>query len=101
MKIDYSQEFFEALKKIVDKHPHICQQCGVADGERVIDKKGNKKKVLHVVRLALKNPQGLPNVASNIAMFCLKCRKPGAEWREPKKMRPKDLPSLFEIEMHQ
>jgi len=91
----YTPEFFAALLDIIDRRPQRCKSCRIADGERGFNKDGTRKKFPAVVRLCVDNPGVAPNIVSNIAMFCTRCRKPGQEWRTPRRIKPNDLPQLF------
>ena len=103
MEITYSKAFFDELERAMDKSSlggyQKCRQCGSVDGEYKIIKKGKRdgyrSKLKAVVRLALIDPDGPVNVASNIGYYCTKCRKPPREFRPVRKMKPSALPQLF------
>jgi hypothetical protein len=91
----YTPEFFAALLDLIDKRPQRCKSCRIADGERGFNKDGTRKKFPAVVRLCVDNPAVAPNIVSNIAMFCTRCRKPGQEWKTPRRIKPSNLPQLW------
>ena len=94
-EIVYTPEFFKVREKLVDIRPHKCEQCGIADGARGYNKKGDKKKFPSVVRLCLRDPNGPPNKVWNIAMYCTRCRKPNEVWKTPRRIKPSKLPQLY------
>ena len=93
--VEYTSEFFASLEKLLDRHPHTCRACGVADGEKAFRKNGTQDKSAAVVRLALIDPAGPPNRAENVAMFCTKCRRAPRAWQTPRRIPPSKLPQLF------
>jgi len=92
----YTPEFYGALKQLVDKRPHKCKQCGVADGTKKENKDGSKQKFERIVRLCVDDPSGKPNDPNNIAFFCTRCRKAPFEWRTPRVIKPSKLPQFGE-----
>jgi hypothetical protein len=95
MAIEYTKEFFAALERLADKHPHKCKRCGIADGAKKFNARGVERKFGAVVRLALIDPSAPPNNASNVAMYCTTCRKAPHEWRTPRRIKPRELPQLW------
>jgi len=98
MEPEYKKEFFDALAAKVEKGMRVgpkCADCGVQDATKKQRPREGLSEAKAVVRLALINPSGPPNVASNIDFFCTGCRKPGAEWQKPHRIKPGNLPQLF------
>ena len=91
----YTPEFFGALKQLVDKRPHKCKDCGVADGTKKENKDGSKQRFERIVRLCVDDPSRPANDRNNIAFFCTRCRKPSEVWKTPRKLKPSKLPQLF------
>lgn len=76
---EYSQDFFKQLQRLIDKSQqgfHKCRDCGVVDGGRRANRKGDLGKIKAIVRLALVDPKGPPNEVNNVDFFCTKCRRP-------------------------
>jgi hypothetical protein len=90
----YTQAYFDALRKIVDKRPHRCAGCGIADGSKE-GSDGRLRKFPAVVRLCLTDPNDAPNDARNVDMYCTRCRKAPLAWRTPRRMKPAQLQQLF------
>ncbi len=90
----YLPEFYVAVERKLDRHPHVCRGCGVIDGELVYEKNGRRRKVPAIVRLALIDPNGSPNSAANVDLYCTRCRS-NAEWRQARRTPPSRLPQLF------
>jgi hypothetical protein len=91
----YTEEYFQKLKKKQDKRPHRCKECGVPDGARPLDKKGNYLKFPAIVRFALVDPTQPANNADNVALYCTRCRKPTKVWETPRRIKPSQLEQLF------
>jgi hypothetical protein len=94
----YTEEYFDALRQIVDRRPHRCAGCRVTDGSKE-GKDGSLKKFPAVVRLCLIDPTSSANDARNVDMFCTRCRKAPLEWRTPRCMKPGQLQQLFAPQM--
>ena len=92
----YTPEFYTYIEKLLDRNPHSCRGCGVVDGESVYERNGCRKKVPAIVRFALIDPDGPPNSAANVDLYCTRCRPPNAEWRPARKTPATRLPQLFD-----
>lgn len=92
----YTKKYYEQIQKLVDKHPHRCRDCNVADGWRRINRDGSMQKFPAIVRLALVEPKSPGYEVSNVGMFCTRCRKPDQVWKTPRRIKPQHLPQLFE-----
>jgi len=96
MNVQYTKEFYAQVEKMMMKHPHKCWECGLSDGERKYNKDGTRQRFAVVVRLAYVDIFGPKAIASNVGLYCTKCRKPGDEWRTtPRRIKPSRLPQLF------
>jgi len=96
MELIYTPEFYQALTQLVDKRPHVCKQCGVADGTKKWNDDGSRQKFERMVRLCVDDPHLPANDPNNIAFFCTRCRKPDQVWKTPRRIKPSKLPQLFE-----
>lgn len=92
-EILYTEDFYKELMAMIDKHPHLCSGCGVADGEREY-LSGKQRKRPAMVRLCLIDRRGPANDPTNVAMYCTRCRKPDPVWRQSRRLKPTELPQL-------